>query len=349
MQRLHGAVSHRRNTQRPQLPVGLWNVDTPQRERLITVPPQCADGFVLRRRGSPDCSVHPGRVFALIVRHPFHGQGFAGKRAGQQPLQGFHLAPTLFLNGLDDTRLQPADLSLTLRPVNLVPSARLAGGRTRGLLCVHLLFPPVKVLRVLSSRTTRWKSARLHGRTMLQSLSAPLQNGLRFLQHPMPAIPSAFLADAPAFTRRRNVGFMMLSSSDTNELAPAVHTGSLECPCVPSVQRNNRLRAFWPEPISIFGSLGLTMLMAVHLCWAFHSACPSDRIDARSLGNHLTAFSASQGCQDVVSAASDKTVTSFAGADRLLRTESQVWFTHFISCQTITVTPSFRTHARVTP
>jgi hypothetical protein len=138
---------------------------------------------------------------------------------------------------------------------------------------------------------------------------------------------------------------MMLSSSDTNELAPAVHTGSLECPCVPNVQRNNRLRAFWPEPISIFGSLGLTMLMAVHLCWAFHSACPSDRIDARSLGNHLTAFSASQGCQDVVSAASDKTVTSFAGADRLLRTESQVWFTHFISCQTITVTPSFRTHA----
>ena len=184
---------------------------------------------------------------------------------------------------------------------------------------------------------------------MLQSLSAPLQNGLRFLQHPMPAIPSAFLADAPAFTRRRNVGFMMLSSSDTNELAPAVHTGSLECPCVPNVQRNNRLRAFWPEPISIFGSLGLTMLMAVHLCWAFHSACPSDRIDARSLGNHLTAFSASQGCQDVVSAASDKTVTSFAGADRLLRTESQVWFTHFISCQTITVTPSFRTHALPLP
>ena len=213
------------------------------------------------------------------------------------------------------------------------------------LLCVHLPFPPVLVLRVLSSRTTRWKSARLHGGTMLQSLSAPLQSGLRFFQHPMPAIPSAFLAGAPAFTRRRNVGFMMLSSSDTNELAPAVHTGSLECPCVPSVQRNNRLRAFWPEPVSIFGSLGLTMLMAVHLCWASHSACPSDRIDARSLGNHLTAFSASPGCQDVVSAASDKTVTSFAGADRLLRTESQVWFTHFISCQTITVTPSFRTHA----
>jgi len=164
----------------------------------------------------------------------------------------------------------------------------------------------------------------------------------------VPAIPSAFLADAPAFTRRRDVGFMMLSSSDTNELAPAFHTGSLEYPCVPSVQRNNRLRAFWPEPVSIFGSLDLTMLMAVHLCWAFHPACPSDRIDARSLGNHLTAFSASQGCQDVVSAASDKTVTSFAGADRLLQTELQVWFTHFYVISNNHCNPII-SHARVTP
>jgi hypothetical protein len=130
-----------------------------------------------------------------------------------------------------------------------------------------------------------------------------------------------------------------------NELAPAFHTGSLERPCVPCVQQNTRLRAFWPEPVSIFGSLGLTMLMAVHLYWAFHPACPSDRIDARSLGNYLTAFSASQGCQDFVSAASDKTVTSFAGAGRLLRTESQVWFMLSMSYQTITVTPSFHTHA----
>jgi hypothetical protein len=87
------------------------------------------------------------------------------------------------------------------------------------------------------------------------------------------------------------------------------------------------------------------MLMAVHLYWAFHPACPSDRIDARSLGNHLTAFSASQGCQDFVPAASDKTVTSFADAGRLLRTESQVRFMLFMSYQTITVTPSFHTHA----
>jgi len=137
----------------------------------------------------------------------------------------------------------------------------------------------------------------------------------------------------------------MLSCSDTNELAPAVLTGSLEYPCVPCFQWNNRLRAFWLEPVSIFGSLGLTMLTAVHIGWAFHPACPSNRVDARSFGNHLTAFSASPKCQEVVSAASDQTVTDFAGTDRLLRTKSQVWFTHFMSYQTITVTPSCRTEA----
>ena len=180
---------------------------------------------------------------------------------------------------------------------------------------------------------------------MLQLLSAPLQGGIGFFQFPLPATPSAFLADAPAFTGRRNVGFVMLSCNDTNELAPACHTGSLEYPCVPCVQRNNRLRAFWPEPVSIFGSLGLTMLIAVHLRWAFHSACPSNRIDARSFGNHLTAFSASQGCRDVVTAASTQTVANLSSADRLLRTEPQVRFTNLFSYWTITVTPSFHKHA----
>jgi|SRR6266496_5708515 len=36
---------------------------------------------------------------------------------------------------------------------------------------------------------------------------------------------------------------------------------------------------FWPEPVSIFGSLSMTVPVAVHLCWAFHPACHSDRIN----------------------------------------------------------------------
>ena len=215
------------------------------------------------------------------------------------------------------------------------------------MLRVHLLFPPERVLPAFSSRTTNWKSARLHGGVMFQLLSAPLQNGLRFLQPPLPATSSAFLADAPAPKTRRDVEFTMLGFIDTNELAPAFHTGSLECPCAPSVRWSIRLRCrFWPEPDSIFGSLSLTVPMAVHLNWTYHPACPSDRIDARSRRDPLTADSSSRGWKDVVSASSDPTVTSRASADRLLRTEPQVRLTTLCSYRTIIETSSvFQTHA----
>src|SRR5947207_3216451 len=189
VQCLHGAVLHHRDAERPQFTAGFRNVNTSQWLRLIAAPSQRADGFVLGRRSAPDYSVHSRRSFALIVRHSFHGQGFAGKRAGQQPLQGFHLVPASFLSCLDDTRLQPPDIAFTLSPANLFPSVRFAGGCTRRFIRVHLLFPPVKVLPVLSSRATNWKSARLHGGVRLLLLSVPLPNGFCFLQSPLPAIP----------------------------------------------------------------------------------------------------------------------------------------------------------------
>ncbi len=192
----------------------------------------------------------PGRPLASIVRHSFHGQGFAGKRAGEQPLQSFHFVPATRLSCLDDTRLQSSDPTFTLSPVNLFPSDRLAGGCTRSFSRVHLRFPPVKVLRVLSSRTTRWKSARLHGGTMLQSLSVPLQNGVRFFQFPLPATPSAFLADAPAPQPGRNVGFTMLGFSDMNE------SGSLpSTPAVWNVRVFSQRARESPTTTSAFSSI----------------------------------------------------------------------------------------------
>ena len=137
----------------------------------------------------------------------------------------------------------------------------------------------------------------------------------------------------------------MCDCNDMNELTPAYHTGSAVCPCAPCVRWSNPLRAFWPEPVSIFGSLSMTMPEAVHLCWVFHSACPSDRIDARSRGNNLAAISSSRRWRDVVPAASDPTVTSRASADRLLRTESQVRLTIFMSYRTIIVTTLCHTEA----
>jgi hypothetical protein len=113
----------------------------------------------------------------------------------------------------------------------------------------------MKVLLVFSSRTTGWKSARLHGGVMLQLLSILLLDGVRFLQLPLPGIPAAHLAMTPASVRRDD-GFNTFRSDDANELVPATHTGS-RCIRVPQVSGGaTDCIAFWLEPVSIFGSLG---------------------------------------------------------------------------------------------
>ena len=58
------------------------------------------------------------------------------------------------------------------------------------------------------------------------------------------------------------------------------------------------------------------MLAAVHMCWAYHPVQPSDRLDAGSLGDILAVVSSPNWWKYIVSAASDPTVASHAGADR---------------------------------
>lgn len=90
----------------------------------------------------------------------------------------------------------------------------------------------------------------------------------------------------------------------------------------------------------------MTVPTAVHFCWTYHSTCPADHIDARSRGNLLAEFSSSRRWRNVVSAASDPTVASRAGANRLLRTKPQVRLANLFSYRTITGTSSlFHTQA----
>lgn len=82
----------------------------------------------------------------------------------------------------------------------------------------------------------------------------------------------------------------------------------------------------WREPISAFGSYTVTVLDAVHMCWTCHPAWPADRIDARSPTESLAVSVHLLQWRYVVLTASDPTVTSHAGVNRLLRTEPQVQF-----------------------
>ena len=173
---------------------------------------------------------------------------------------------------------------------------------------------------------TRWKSARLRGRALL--LSARLPNGLRFLQHPLPATPTALLAERPAF-HRRDVRLAMFASNDTNELVPAFSTGSRGVRVLCPLKSNRLRRRFWLEPVSVFGSLELTVAAAIHLCWTCHSADSQNRIDALSFEPSSRRTLSPQRGGNRVSAASDPTVTSRAGANRLLRREPQVRLTFF--------------------
>jgi len=63
-------------------------------------------------------------------------------------------------------------------------------------------------------------------------------NGLRFFQHPLPAIPTTLLAESSA-SMRRNVGFTMFRSNSDDDLAPAYYTGSRSDPCARTLKADN--------------------------------------------------------------------------------------------------------------
>lgn len=88
---------------------------------------------------------------------------------------------------------------------------------------------------------------------MLQRLSTPLQGGLRLLQHPLPAIPTACLTTAPA-SLRRDVGFIVFRICDMSGLVPANTPVILMSVCPQRTERATDHNTFWLEPVSVFGS-----------------------------------------------------------------------------------------------
>jgi len=67
------------------------------------------------------------------------------------------------------------------------------------------------------------------------------------------------------------LGLPSFAQAAMDDLAPAYYTGSPRGPCA-CMLKTSDLTAypFWLEPVSVFGSLHLTMLAAVHLGWACH-------------------------------------------------------------------------------
>src|SRR2546421_4906803 len=116
----------------------------------------------------------------------------------QEALQGFDLAPPLFLSCLHDTGLEPTHHPLVVVPTDTVPLECVMKGRTSSRLCIrmfwwsrfyrHLLFLLSRspILLVMKDQTEVCPLSR--GEV---PLSAPLQGSVRFLRLPLPASLSA--------------------------------------------------------------------------------------------------------------------------------------------------------------
>ena len=118
---LHRSIFHRGDAERADTSARLRDQDAPERERPVAPPLHLNYCLRLLLRRVPDDLVHAGRPLAPVLRHPSHGQCFAGKRMGQQMLQGSHLAPPPRLSCLHDTRLKPTHALMHRAPADGVP------------------------------------------------------------------------------------------------------------------------------------------------------------------------------------------------------------------------------------
>lgn len=138
VQRLHGSVLHRGDTERAFLPVRFGDVHSSERAWVISASFQIVYGVPLLRGVIPDYSVNPGRVLALVFRHSSDSKDFATKRAGQQVLQGLYLVPLTGLHCLHDPCLKPTHSLIDLLPINGMPVLEVVGSSTSRRFRCHL-------------------------------------------------------------------------------------------------------------------------------------------------------------------------------------------------------------------
>src|SRR5580704_4358442 len=140
-------------------------------------------------------------------------------------LQSLCLVPSAVLHRLHDTCLESADLAFNGCPAKGFPFPVLAQGCTS--LRRHLL---TLLADLPSSFVTEDQEevCPLSRRVMSLPVSKPLQLGLCFLPHPLPALPSArFTARLPL---REQYGLTVFRMYDRNGTGPSSCTGSVSCP-----------------------------------------------------------------------------------------------------------------------
>ena len=95
---------------------------------------------------------------------------------------------------------------------------------------------------------------------MLQPLSAPLQDGIRFFLVPLPARHRSLRFDCPLF-RARIRAYRVLRSEQMSDLGPVFPPVGVVVSVIPNVTEITYPRTFWCKPVSNFGFSTLTMII----------------------------------------------------------------------------------------
>ena len=110
MERLHRPIEHGGNRQRPTFAVLLRDINPSKRLGPVAPPFQHGNGFCFLLRGLPDDPVDTRSSLSLVGGDSPDGQDAGRQRAGEDPLQGFHLARFPVPVRLRDTKLELSDV-----------------------------------------------------------------------------------------------------------------------------------------------------------------------------------------------------------------------------------------------
>ena len=95
---------------------------------------------------------------------------------------------------------------------------------------------------------------------LLQPLSAPLQDSIRFFLFPLPAFHRSLRFDCPLF-RARIRAYRVLRSEQMSDLGPVFPPVGVVVSVIPNVTEITYPRTFWCKPVSNFGLCYVTMFI----------------------------------------------------------------------------------------
>ena len=136
-----------------------------------------------------------------------------------------------------------------------------ADAPSRGKPRLSFAFPPANDSSTSLAMKDPSDVGSLSGRVTFKPVSAPLQHGIRFFQHPKPAPPWAHLTARCPECFRSDTGFPRSAKRSTARVGAGYRPRSAQATRRHEGHRPPTPSAFWRQPINHFGWLDLTIFI----------------------------------------------------------------------------------------